>query len=75
MKAILEFNLPEETTEHLLAIHGADFSYVCQDLDEQIRSWLKYGHEFMTIEETLKAIRNKLRILMEDRYISLDMLL
>ena len=33
MKAILEFNLPEETTEHLLAIHGADFSYVCQDLD------------------------------------------
>lgn len=73
MKAILEFNLPEETIEHLLALHGADYSIVCQELDERLRGWLKYGHEFKTIEEALESVRNELRQLLEDRYITLDM--
>ncbi len=73
MKAILEFNLPEDTREHLLAVHGAAFSSVCCDLDEQVRNWLKYGMEFKTVEEALQAVRDELRKLMEDQHISLDM--
>ena len=72
MKAILEFNLPEDSTEHLLAIHGADYSIVCWELDEIIRSWLKHGHKFMTIKEALESVRNELRQSLEDKYISLD---
>ena len=73
MKAILEFNLPEETTEHLLAIHGVDFNSVCWELDECLRGWLKHGHEFKTIEEALEAVRNELIKSMDLRDITLDM--
>lgn len=73
MKAVLEFNLPEEAIDHLLAIHGADYNVVCQDLDECLRDWLKHGHEFMTIEEALDSVRDKLRQLMDDKHITLDM--
>ncbi len=73
MKAILEFNLPEDSAEHLLAIRGSDFHSVCWDLDQDLRGWLKHGHEFKTPEEAIEAVRDRLRQLMEDKDISLDM--
>jgi hypothetical protein len=47
MKATLEFNLPEERTEHICAVKGMDAIAVIDDLLEEIRSFLKYdGGEF-----------------------------
>jgi len=73
MKAILEFNLPEDNREHLLAIHGADFNFVCWDLDEILRSFHKHGHDFNTPDEVIKFVRDTLRQSMDDRHITLDM--
>ena len=73
MKAILEFNLPEDSAEHLLAIRGSDFHSVCWDLDQDLIGWLKHGYEFKTPEEAIEAVRDRLRQLMEDKDISLDM--
>jgi len=43
MKAILEFNLPEEQAEHYCAIKGADMLNVLWELKAELRSMLKYG--------------------------------
>jgi hypothetical protein len=43
MKAILEFNLPEEQAEHYCAIKGADMLNVLWELKAELRAMLKYG--------------------------------
>lgn len=43
MKAILEFNLPEEQDDHAYAIHGLDALLVISDLEQEIRSKLRYN--------------------------------
>lgn len=43
MKAILEFNLPEDQAEHYCAIKGADMLNVLWELKAELRSMRKYG--------------------------------
>jgi hypothetical protein len=43
MKAILEFDLPEERVEHISAVKGMDAILVIDDLLNEIRSYLRYG--------------------------------
>jgi hypothetical protein len=43
MKAILEFNLPEEESEFMEAVNGGMFKHVLWQLDQNLRSNLKYG--------------------------------
>jgi hypothetical protein len=42
MKAILEFNLPEEQDDHKYALSGVDALIVISDLENEIRSKLRY---------------------------------
>ena len=43
MKAILEFNLPDEEQEFMEAVNGGMFKHVIWQLDQKLRSNLKYG--------------------------------
>jgi hypothetical protein len=42
MKAILQFNLPEENHEYLNASQGAQMKSILWDLDQWLRAKLKY---------------------------------
>jgi len=42
MKAILEFSLPEEQDDHAYALSGLDALLVISDLENEIRSKLRY---------------------------------
>ena len=42
MKAILEFNLPEEEHEHSYALAGIDALIVINDLEADIRSFMRH---------------------------------
>ena len=42
MKAILEFNLPEDAHEHKLSLDGVKWMSVCHNLDQWLRSAEKY---------------------------------
>ena len=42
MKAILEFNLPEEEPEHRYALAGIDALLLINDLENEIRSKLRH---------------------------------
>jgi len=74
MKGILEFNLPEDCCEHILAVHAMDFALLAWDLDQYLRDKLKYGHEFTNADDALEATREFLREQLYNRQISLDMI-
>lgn len=62
MKAILEFNLPDEDLEHRQAVLAKDAWYVIHDLDMELRSLVKHGagpDRFKSVEELADYIRRE----------------
>lgn len=59
-KVILEYNLPEEDNELKLAQRGHDYYCVIWDTLQEIRGYLKYGHNFKTVDDALEKIRDSL---------------
>jgi hypothetical protein len=45
MKAILEFNLPEDQPEFNNAIKGGDWKHVCWEMDQLLRKHIKYNED------------------------------
>jgi len=45
MKAILEFNLPEEADEHLTAVKAGDWQMALWDVDQRLREIVKRGDD------------------------------
>jgi hypothetical protein len=73
MKAVLEFNLPEEESDFNLACKGKDWWYVCWELDQYLRGQLKYNDNISEdTREAYKDLRYELLQTISDRNISLD---
>ena len=53
MKAILEFNLPEDQPEFNNAIKGGDWKHVCWEMEQYLRKEIKYNDSLS--EEQLKV--------------------
>ncbi len=66
MKAILEFNLPEDQPEFNNAIKGGDWKHVCWEMDQLLRKHIKYGEDLkedeFTIFEYVRGEFNRLMI-------------
>ncbi len=66
MKAILEFNLPEEQYEFNNAIKGGDWKHVCWEMDQLLRKHIKYDEDLkedeFTIFEYVREEFNRLMI-------------
>jgi hypothetical protein len=60
MKATLSFKLPEENEEFQLAQNGMHYSNVIDELDNFLRSKLKYETLSEIESEVYKAVRDKL---------------
>ena len=74
MKAILEFNLPEENDEFDLAVNAVKWYSVCWELDQYLRGKTKYAPDNMPNEvyETLNETRDKLRELLIENNVNFD---
>jgi len=57
---VIKFNLPKEEQEFKLAQRGKDYFCVIFETLQEIRSYLKHGHQFNTPEEALEKIRETL---------------
>ena len=57
MKAILEFNLPEDTEEFAVATKAMDWSLLAWDIDQFIRNKIKYDQDR---DGVLQLVRNEL---------------
>ena len=63
MKAILEFNLPEDKIEFDAASKAMDWAILAWDIDQYIRSRLKYQSEKLdtsSAKEELELLREEL---------------
>jgi hypothetical protein len=57
MKAILEFNLPEEQLEHRLALDGGKWMSACREIDQWLRSLEKHSdRDTVSVAEVRKRI-------------------
>lgn len=74
MKAILEFNLPDDQTEFDLAISGNKFWNVLYELDQELRAKTKYASDDLPQDkyDAYQEVRNLLRELMSENNISFD---
>jgi hypothetical protein len=57
MKAILEFDLPEEQLEFETANNAQNMKGLVWDFGEQLRGWDKHGHNFKTADDAVDKIR------------------
>ena len=75
MKAILEFNLPDDQQDFDLATRGMKFWSVLWELDQSLRSKTKYAPDSLPQYkyDAYKEIRDELRELMLNNDISFDM--
>lgn len=73
-RATLSFKLPEEAYEFKAAEQGGDARAVLWDLDQYLRTKIKYGGDYVTPEkrEIYEELRGVLRTLLHDRDITLD---
>ena len=72
MKAILEFNLPEDNDEYKLTTTAAGMSSTLWNLDQWLRSNIKYSDDDSLDNDTLQAVRDKLYEIMKNNNISID---
>ncbi len=74
MKAHIEFALPEDDFEFKACLQAKEWIFTAHEIDEQLRSWLKYGHKFSNVNEALDAARQLLYDTLEMRGISFNIL-
>ena len=67
MKAILEFNLPEDEEQFNTASKGMDWALTVWDMDNILRDKLKHGELFPHARETLEEVRKTLNEMIIDR--------
>ena len=74
MKAKLEFTLPEEKCEHIIAVHAMGWALTAWDMDAMLRTWLKHGNEFKDADTAIESIRDSLHEILDSRGLSLGMI-
>ena len=75
MKAILEFNLPDDQQDFNLAANAMKFWDVLYELDQELRSKTKYAPDDLPQDkyDAYQEVRDLLYELMSNNRISLDM--
>ena len=71
IKAILEFNLPTDQYEHMLALNAPRYKSVLLELAQHIRSTLKYEEHSEEYTRAYEVIREKLYTELEDEGLDL----
>ena len=75
MKAILEFNLPEDKQDFNFATQGGDWWNVCWEMDQWLRAQYKYmpDEEYSKDKyETYEKCRDKLLELITENNLNID---
>ena len=67
MKAILEFNLPEDEEQFNAANKGMDWALTVWDMDNILRDKLKYSDLLPNTRAELEEIRDTLNEMLVDR--------
>jgi len=73
MKAIFEFNLPEDQHEYEIMSQSTRIhSFLC-DFSQQLRSSQKYSNDFQDAGDALDKIRTEFYRLLSEQQINIDL--
>lgn len=74
MKAILEFNLPDDTLEYKMVNNASSMHSTLWEFDQWLRNELKYNVDYKDLiqTKTLETCREKLHEFMDDNDIKFD---
>lgn len=73
MKAILEYNLPDDQHEYDIAIQANRTQSFLWDFSQQLRSWRKYHHDFKDADDALDKIREEFYRLLNQYNVNIDL--
>lgn len=59
-KGILEFDLYENRDGFETAVHADAWKSTVCVIEDKLRAYLKYGHDFKTVDNALESIRNSI---------------
>lgn len=71
MKAILEFNLPEEQHEHQDALHGAEWKWALAEVVDYLRNQIKHADNSAEEYRTFERVRDRLTEILDGRGLDL----
>lgn len=66
MKAIIEFNLPEDQREYSIHTQAEDMLGMIQNFSEYLRETQKHGHDFKNADDALEKIRESFHWAIEE---------
>lgn len=70
--ATLAFNLPEEDSEHRLAVDAWKWKSVVSEMTEEFRRVCKNGHNFKSADEAIDGMKASLWAKINKENLSLD---
>ena len=73
MKAIFEFDLPEDQHEYEVMSQSPKTQRFLWDFSQQLRSWRKYDHDFKDADDALDKIRDEFYRLLNEHKINIDL--
>lgn len=72
MKAILEFNLPEDSSDHELCINAFRYHNSLYEFKELLRQKIKYGEYSEEIYDVYEKLRGEFFEILENNNVNLD---
>lgn len=73
MKAIFEFNLPEEQREYEVMNQASKMQSFLWDFSQQLRSWRKYHNNFKDANDALEKITEEFYQLINNNEVNIDL--
>lgn len=73
MKAIFEFDLPEDNREYEVTNQANKMQSLLWDFAQQLRSWRKYGHTFKDAGDALEKITKDFYGLVDTHGVNIDL--
>lgn len=73
MKAIFEFDLPEDQHEYEVMSQSLKIQSFLWDFSQQLRAWQKYHHDFKDANDALDKIREEFYQLLNNNEVNIDL--
>jgi len=73
MKAVFEFNLPEDQHDYDVMNQASKVQSFLWDFSQQLRSWYKYHHDFKDADDALSQIRDEFYRLLNEHEVNIDL--
>jgi len=73
MKAVFEFNLPEDQNEYEVMSQASKTQTFLWEFSQQLRSWYKHGHQFTDADDAVDKIREEFYQLLNEHGVNIEL--